>query len=298
MLPTMADLLDLLDLEPVLKHYGVPDSAGNFEAIYSGLHERAPDAPVLRELESAVRDYFTQLKLPPKPTLYDHLVLSLRPKDVIATFNWDPFLFDAWRRNELRAPLPTIVHLHGNVRVGYCLKHKAMAENGRICPDCGELLTPSPLLYPVTEKEYSRDALIKDQWDLLSRAIDQAFTLTIFGYGAPVTDVEAVGMMQRAWNGRYKREIETVEIVDIEEEDVLEERWGVFTFSQHYCLFKDFYDSTIPRHARRSSEAIAAPTLHGQFVGACPIPERADWEGLEEWLRPLLNAERQLGQCQ
>ena len=37
-------------------------------------------------------DYFSSLALPEHPSIYDYLVLGLRPKDVIATFNWDPFL--------------------------------------------------------------------------------------------------------------------------------------------------------------------------------------------------------------
>jgi hypothetical protein len=32
------------------------------------------------------------LELPDHPTVYDHLLLSLRKKDAIFTFNWDPFL--------------------------------------------------------------------------------------------------------------------------------------------------------------------------------------------------------------
>jgi hypothetical protein len=63
---------------------------------------------ILERLERAVFDYFSSLQLPDEPTLYDHLVLSLRPKDVIATFNWDPFLIPdrtPWRVGEGRRPL-------------------------------------------------------------------------------------------------------------------------------------------------------------------------------------------------
>ena len=46
-------------------------------------------------IDADVFDYFASLDLPEKPTLYDHLVRSLRNKDIIATFNWDPFLVQA-----------------------------------------------------------------------------------------------------------------------------------------------------------------------------------------------------------
>jgi hypothetical protein len=39
------------------------------------------------------------LKLPEEATIYDYLVLSLRSPDIIATFNWDPFLYQAFERN-------------------------------------------------------------------------------------------------------------------------------------------------------------------------------------------------------
>jgi cyclic nucleotide-binding protein len=57
------------------------------------------------ELLEIAREDFARLLVrhPELLTLYDHLVLSLRPKDVIATFNWDPFLIPdrtPWRVGE------------------------------------------------------------------------------------------------------------------------------------------------------------------------------------------------------
>jgi hypothetical protein len=51
--------------------------------------------------------------------------LSLREKDVIATFNWDPLLFAACARNHTRTKLPYIIYLHGNVAIGYCNRSAA-----------------------------------------------------------------------------------------------------------------------------------------------------------------------------
>ena len=45
-----------------------------------------------------IHDYFHSLRIPPTPTLYDHLLLALRKKDVVATFNWDPLLLQAAKR--------------------------------------------------------------------------------------------------------------------------------------------------------------------------------------------------------
>lgn len=50
-------------------------------------------------------------------------LLALREKDTIFTFNWDPFLFDAYQRNRHAVSLPSIYFLHGNVRIGACEEH-------------------------------------------------------------------------------------------------------------------------------------------------------------------------------
>jgi hypothetical protein len=120
-LPTMNNFVEVLNLETVLMQAGIEFQGRNFETIYSELYMKNPESDFLKRIEEAVYSYFNNLELPEKPTLYDHLLLSLRPKDLIATFNWDPFLFDAWERNSLIAPLPQIAYLHGNVRIGYCL---------------------------------------------------------------------------------------------------------------------------------------------------------------------------------
>jgi hypothetical protein len=58
------------------------------------------------------------LQLPSTATHYDRILLSLRKKDAIFTFNWDPFLFDAYVRNmNMGISLPAIFFLHGNVRM-------------------------------------------------------------------------------------------------------------------------------------------------------------------------------------
>ena len=74
---------------------GIAPPFDDFEAIYSEIATDPARKNVREAIDSRVFHYFESLELPDEPTLYDHLVLSLRPKDVIATFNWDPFLWDA-----------------------------------------------------------------------------------------------------------------------------------------------------------------------------------------------------------
>jgi hypothetical protein len=98
-LPLIADFTEIVPVAPILEQSGIDWKGRNFEEIYSLLSEKEEHRAVLRELEEAVFNYFSVLQLPATHTLYDSLILSLRQKDVIATFNWDPCLIEAWQRS-------------------------------------------------------------------------------------------------------------------------------------------------------------------------------------------------------
>lgn len=293
-LPTMQTLIDVVGLAPLLRRIGVTGQTEDFESVYSRLHSQHPASPTLREMEETVYAYFAGLSLPETPSLYDHLILSLRPKDVVATFNWDPFLFDAWHRNRDFAPLPEIVHLHGNVRVGCCLRDRLQGRNGGDCPECNQPLVPTRLLYPVEVKDYTANPFLEQEWKQLRWALRNAFALTIFGYSAPATDVEAAALMGEAWSGDRRRIFETSEVIDIKDKQTLREQWRRFTYSQHFLYASDFYDSWIPRHSRRSCEALYYPTVKGLFVEDADFPRDSDFNGLRRWIEGLAQAEHQL----
>jgi hypothetical protein len=94
-LPLMADFTEIVPVAPVLRRSGIDYQGKNFEEVYSLLSEKAGYRAVQTELEEVIFNYFSLLRLPETPTIYDSLLLCLRQKDVIATFNWDPFLIQA-----------------------------------------------------------------------------------------------------------------------------------------------------------------------------------------------------------
>ncbi len=68
--------------------------ARNFEKLYSDLYRKDPRSPEIMAIEDRVYNYFRDMQLPEnEATIYDYLILSLRPRDLIATFNWDHFFF-------------------------------------------------------------------------------------------------------------------------------------------------------------------------------------------------------------
>ena len=184
-LPLMYNLIDIVGLRPLLSKHNCKLKCNNFETLFSELYEQNPDSELLFEIEEKVADYFRSLRLPKEPTIYDYLVLSLRPKDVIATFNWDPFLFQTFERNYYFTKGPQFYFLHGCAAIGWCEKDKKQGRNGSLCEICGEVYKPTKLLYPIKKKNYNSNKYIASQWKNLQGALKEAFTFTIYGYSAP-----------------------------------------------------------------------------------------------------------------
>jgi hypothetical protein len=132
----MNDLPEVPPIKSVLSAAGIHAESKNFEELFAELVEERGRGSVRASLEAAVHEYFSSLRLPAVPTIFDHLILSLRPKDVIAIFNWDPFLIQAARRNGSVGGIPQLVFLHGNVSEGYCEADKILGIRGGTCSRC------------------------------------------------------------------------------------------------------------------------------------------------------------------
>ena len=206
-LPLMRNLVDTTGIAPLLKTHRIATSIVDFEAFHDDLATNGANPILARKIEDAVQTYFARLELPDDATLYDYLLLSLREKDLIATFNWDPFLAQAYRRNAQGRKLPQIVLLHGNVEIGACHDHMKKGFAFQTCSECAKPLAPSRLLYPVKQKDYNADALIKSEWDTLRWFLKRVYMVTIFGYSAPTTDVEARKLMLEEWRSNPSVEL-------------------------------------------------------------------------------------------
>lgn len=183
--------------------------------------------------------------------------MSLTGKDLIATFNWDPLLVQAIRRCfKYTRNLPQVAFLHGNVAVGFCEKDSVMGNLGAPCVKCGERLQSIPLLYPVREKNYNNNIAIQKSWKELMNALDKAYMITIFGYSAPKSDVEAISLMKHAWGKAAERDLEEIEIINHNEEDKIIPSWRDFIFESHYSYHKEFFSCSLARYPRRSCEAM------------------------------------------
>lgn len=303
-LPSMNDLPEVVGLNGILSHFPQELICDNFEATYSNIAERFPDSPYLKTMNDLIYSYFSCMELPMKPTIYDYLVMSLRDKDVIATFNWDPFLQQAWWRNYLHGSSPQLLFLHGNVAVGYNNEKKMTGWANWTSPHTGNYYTPTKLLYPVKHKDYSSDVFIKQQWVSLKARLSpkecNTHNVTIFGYSAPVSDIEAISMMKDAWGDVYERNLEQFEFIDIREEDDVVNSWDKFVHTHHYDFSNNFFDSNLAKFPRRTEEAwwchYMPTTPEEAFADSNPVPK--DFQSFEEmwdWFQPLIDKEKSYG---
>ena len=290
-LPLMDNIIEVLDMKNLLSQTEIEFESKNFEIIYAQICKMEKYQKLRQAVEQTVYSYFSDLEISDSPTLYDHLLLSLRPKDIVATFNWDPFLLQAYRRNIERFTLPRVLFLHGNVGIGFCEKDMSVGVNGHLCKMCGEYLEPTKLFYPIAEKNYHLDGFISAQWNELDFHLKQAFMITIFGYGAPKSDVSAIDLLKSAWGDVNQREMEQTEIIDIKTDDELRTTWRPFIHTHHYETHADFYASWTPNHPRRTGEAYINQYWNAYFIESNPIPKDLPFEALWEWIDALQQVE-------
>lgn len=255
----MSGFIDNLSLSDVLEDISLKTTSNNLEEIYMELDERSISEPVCMgakiKLETRIRNYMLEFELPNTPTIYDFLMMSLTSKDIIATFNWDPLLVQAISRvSEYTDNLPQIAFLHGNVAVGFCEKDNIMGNAGYKCK-CGDILKPTQLLFPIKKKDYASDAAIAKSWKALKNALQAAYMVTIFGYSAPKSDVDAISMLKEAWGDVNDRNLEEIEIVDLRPEEEVVASWDEFIHTHHYKYYSSFFDTSLGRFPRRTCEA-------------------------------------------
>lgn len=290
-LPLMKDIVEKVGLRSTLQDLGINEGLDNFEALYDSLASNDANLELLTLIEHQVHEYFSSMELPDEVTLYDLLLLSLRDKDVLATFNWDPFLSQAFKRNRSIKHLPKILFQHGNVDVGVCRKHMQSGFLEHSCSACGKSMEPSRLLFPIKQKDYTSDPFIRSEWTQLEDAMERAYLVTIFGYSAPVTDVEARKLLLDKWKANPTRDLAEIDVVDIRPRADLEASWKDFFVRQQYGVFDTVMNTMLFRHPRRSCEAFAMATLQQDPWRENDFPKNRNLEEIHEWIKPLIDEE-------
>ncbi len=294
--PVMDGFLKKTGLQHILADTPFQNLNDNLETVYSTLHDSGLYPDKLAALEIGIRKYFEQLSIPFVPTVYDYLLLSLRNKDYIFSFNWDDLLVQAYFRvQNITKNLPKIYFLHGNIAMGYCDCHVGLTHiSDRVCPKCGKPLIPQPLLYPVKHKDYQFNSSISNAWHDFLIIIKECSILTIFGYGAPPSDAAAIELMHKAFASSFRR-FDSVEIIDVKSESQLLDEWDPFLKETNYHVdcYTSLFDSIVARFPRRSIVGYVQ-TKFDCWFGKSSIelaPRKSIWE-IGDLLQPLIDRER------
>lgn len=153
---------------------------------------------------------------------------------------------------------------------------------------------PSRLLFPVEKKNYNDDPFIAREWSAIRSYLERAFWLTVFGYSALDTDVEAVDLLKEGWGNPAQRNMEQTEIISRpgSDHDALHEKWRPFIHSHHFEIHASFYESWLTNHPRRSGEAYFNQYWRAQFIDNNPVPrDITDLVPLVKWFEPLMAVE-------
>ena len=282
-LPMLQELAGEIGLAEVLAAAGLTGT-GDVETDVTRLYREGP--PVARRaLEARIHEHFSIMRLPAAPTIYDYLVLSLREKDVVATFNWDPLLWQAARRNQAVAPPPQLIFLHGNVAVGHCRRCSGDGPIGESCVGCGAPRERTPLMCPTGTKDCGAHPAIDAAWREFKGALEVAEVVTVFGYSAPRTDGHVWAAVKEAWPGAGSRPLTALEIIDLPggNAEKVRERWGEFVQARQWVTPRDFFDSRIARQPRRTCE------MPGDYQ---PLPRTPSLTALQQAVRPLVDKEK------
>ncbi len=249
---SMNQLTQINNITNILEEHGIKaNEIENFELFFSSLYSENPNSPLITKIEHELYAYYENMILPDEPTMYDYLVLSLTDKDLIATFNWDPFIDQAIARNSTVGRMPKIVHLHG------CVNSQSRK-----------------LLYPTMKKDYAKIPDIKDAWDIFDDYLKRAICITIFGYSAPLSDIEARKRIKEKIEINDSNEIIDTQIIDIKPHEELEKTWYNIVNQRFFSSVSRFEDSMLSLFVRNTCEQYVNATMQQNPQYSNPYPDK------------------------
>ena len=282
-----------LNLKGLIKGLPLETESNNLEEIFTEIDEKSKCSVLFSNakqyIEEKVFDYFNSYVIPDEPTIYDYLLLSLRGKDLIASFNWDPLLIQSGRRLIEKGiisynQMPKAIFLHGNVGAIYEPVSRKVSLHCRYDSKFGQ---KSTLLFPVKDKDYANDVVIKDSWTMLEEYLRRAYILTIFGYSAPKSDCKAKEILENAWKFHGEKEIEEIEIIDIKDREQLSITWSDFIGNCHFHYAENI--SMCGLYPRRTTEQLFDVTMLSNWgANDRGFKNGMSFNEIHEFIKPLV----------
>lgn len=286
-LPLMKDLSDALELRNLLDREMYNKSRQDFEAFFEELVQQ-DYSDLVSEIENRTIQFFDSFAIADCVTMYDRLVLSLRAKDTIVSFNWDPLLPYAYRRNEFLKTLPSLWFLHGNVKAGLCQDDNMIGWTDDKCRKCGKPFGLVPLLYPISNKNYDSHPVIAESWQHFEDELSNSYFLTIIGYSAPKTDEVSWSRFISKLKSNTMIELMQMEIVDPNARRLLDTRYAGVHDNLHVSCLDGFSDSRLLMHPRLTCEALYQATMMVSPIKPYQIDRNRKPAGAAELVRTFL----------
>ncbi len=291
-LPVINELPDAIELATIVGLTEVEEARKDFEYYFSRIASKSDYSAITKEIEGRIHAYFASIAISGSVTVYDRLILSLRAKDCIATFNWDPLLGYAYRRNGFLKTLPELFFLHGNVLLGHCTKDNVFGWTDDKCFQCDSPFQASKLLYPIGEKNYSKEPTLQYQWERLQELLAGSWFVTVFGYSAPQTDKDATSRIISALESNDVKKLMEIEIINPRHEELLgasgpigsivekKHSFGVAEWEAAYCL----------QYPRFTVEALFQAVMMNNPIPPSKMPDTHNLSELQGWYQEITNS--------
>lgn len=163
----------------------------------------------------------------------------------------------AYKRNICVGNLPELIFPHGNAGIGLCYACKIKGYANCLCSKCFKEFEQMPLLYPIGKKDYNGKPIIVNEWNLAKSVLSRAAGITVYGYGAPVTDIEAVELMKSASHLSQMKDIAPFTIINLaKNEDEQRKKWSDFYDVKMFLYCNKFEETMLWRNPRVSLETL------------------------------------------
>lgn len=162
-------------------------------------------------------------------------------------------------------------------------------------PLCLKNLSPDysfgTLLFPTHHKNYSQDPIISMAWSKFEKALVVGSLLTIIGYGAPKSDVDAISLISKFWSSRDAN-LKEIQIVDVKSEDEIFNSWRDVTYSHHFTCHKNVYSIFLFQFPRRSNSAYLDQFFQCRFLnGSHGFRSGMTFKEAIDFVAPLIEEE-------
>lgn len=113
------------------------------------------------------------------------------------------------------------------------------------CPSFYSRFTISQLLFPIKDKDYIFNEMIKEYWEETLEYIKNALVIIVLGYCAPSSDAVVMKLLKSVYGDLDDRSNDEFSFINIEDEEVCLEKLKDFLYTVTMNIQKIFDSYTV-----------------------------------------------------